>query len=69
MPKGPQGQKPFFHVGLWHLLAMALLLGLSVWNLIEHLHLPIPLTGDYILIVASGAMLTLFGWSFYAQRS
>lgn len=51
-----------------HLLGIALLFALAVHNVIEHSSLPIPLTGDYIMVAVSGLVLVVFGWNFYTHR-
>jgi hypothetical protein len=47
---------------------MATLFALAVNNLVNHIPLSIPMTGDYLMIVATGSALALFVWGFYAKR-
>ncbi|HEY2011702.1 MAG TPA: hypothetical protein VGH23_22115 [Rhizomicrobium sp.] len=58
----------FFEVHLVHLLTAAALFVMALQNIIAHWLLPVPLTGDYILVGATGLGLALLGWKFYVQK-
>ena len=70
MPKGPQGQKRYFHVELWHVCAIAAIfligLGLTARNLFV---LHVSLLGDLIGIASTGFLLALYVWRYRTQRS
>jgi hypothetical protein len=70
MPKGPQGQKRYFHVELWHVCAIAALfviaLSMTARNL---LFLHVSFLGDLIGIASTGFLLALYVWRYRAQRS
>lgn len=68
MRRGLPHPKAFFQVHFWHLVATALLFALAVNKLISDLPLPIPLTGDWLMVIASGLGLSLFIWGFYANK-
>jgi hypothetical protein len=58
-----------FHVKLWHLLAVALLLAEMVTLALRNLlYLHTDLTGDLIGVAMASAALAVFLWQFLARR-
>jgi hypothetical protein len=58
-----------FHVKLWHLLAVALLLAEMVTLALRNLlYLHTDLTGDLVGVAMAGAALAVFLWQFLARR-